>query len=69
MNMVLDDYDDQMIAGDACGLNFLTFVLRLRKYPGKNLNQETDPTGIEPGTTGLEEWTLPLDHSDGRKNN
>ena len=43
---VLDDYDGQMVSGDKCGLNFLTFVLQLRKNPGKDLNQETDPTGI-----------------------
>ena len=40
MNMVLDDYDGQMITEDECGSNFLTFVLQLRK----NLNQEIDPT-------------------------
>ena len=34
-----------MITGDECGPNFLTFVLRLREIPGKNLNQEIDPTG------------------------
>ena len=32
-----------MITGDECGPNSLTFVLRLREDPGKNLNQETDP--------------------------
>ena len=43
-----NDFDDdgQMVSGDKCGLNFLTFVLHLREKPGKNLNQETDPTGI-----------------------
>ena len=34
-----------MISGDECGPNFLTFVLRLRENPGKNLNKEIDPTG------------------------
>ena len=34
-----------LIPGDECGLNFLAFVLRLRENPGKNLNQEIDPTG------------------------
>ena len=33
--MILTD-DAQMIPGDECGLNFLTFVLQLRKNPGKN---------------------------------
>ena len=42
----LDEYNGQMLSGDKCDLNFLTFVLQLRKNPGKNLNQETDPTGI-----------------------
>ena len=41
----LDD-DGQMMSGDKHALNFLTFVLQLRENPGKNLNQETDPTGI-----------------------
>mgnify|MGYP007063917160 CR=1 FL=1 len=44
--MVLVDYDGQMVSGDNCGLNFLTFVLQLRENSRKNLNQETDPTGI-----------------------
>ena len=34
-----------MISGDEFDPNFLTFVLELRKNPGKNVNQETDPTG------------------------
>ena len=55
MNMVLDD--DQMIPGDECGLNFLTFVLQFRKITGKT-NQETDPTG-EPGPAGREATTSP----------
>ena len=33
-----------MITRDECGPNFVAFVLRLRENPGKNLNQETDPT-------------------------
>ena len=44
--MVLDDYDGQIVSGDNCGLNFLTFILQLKENPGKNLNQETDPIGI-----------------------
>ena len=45
MNMVSDDYNDQMIPGDEFGSNFLTIALELRKNPGKNLNQETYSTG------------------------
>ena len=48
MNIVLEDYDGQMIPGEGCGRNFLTFVLQLRKNP-ENLNQEIDSTGFEPG--------------------
>ena len=48
----LNDYDGQMVPGDKCGLNFLTFALHLRENPGKNLNQETDPTGFEPEPAG-----------------
>ena len=38
--MVLVGYDEEMVPGDECGLNFLTFVLQLRKNPGKTLSQE-----------------------------
>ena len=31
MNMIFYDYDGQMIPGNECTLNFLIFVLRLRK--------------------------------------
>ena len=65
MNMVLDDYDGQMIPGDEWGRNFLTFVLQLRgkKKKHKNLNQKTNSTrGSNPGP--LSE-ILPLDHSSG----
>ena len=43
MNVVLDENDCQMIPGDECGLNVLTFALQLRKPPGENFNQEIDP--------------------------
>ena len=39
--MVMDDFDDQMLAGDECRLNFLTLVMQLRK----SLNQEIYQTG------------------------
>ena len=45
MNMVLDDYDGQMIPEEEYDLNFQTFVLRMREHHEKNLNQETNPTG------------------------
>ena len=38
-------YDGHVITDDEYGSNFLRFVLRLRKNPGKNLNEEIDPTG------------------------
>ena len=41
----MDYYDSQMIPVDEHGLNFLTFILQLKKIPGKKLNQEIDPTG------------------------
>ena len=62
----LDDYDGQMVSGDKCGLNFLTFVLQLRDNPGENLIQETDPTGIWTGPVSWEAMTLPLDQIDDR---
>ena len=37
MNMISDDYDGQMMPGDECGPNFLTFVLQLRKNPEEPL--------------------------------
>ena len=46
MRNVLDDYDGQMVSGDKCDLNFLTFVFQLNENPGKNLNQEIVSTGI-----------------------
>ena len=43
MNMILYDYDDQMISVDENDLNFLIFVLQLRKNPSKILNRNIDP--------------------------
>ena len=43
--MVWMIYGDHMITGDEFGPNFLTFALRLRENPEKNLKQETSPTG------------------------
>ena len=53
MNVVLDD-DGQMIPGDECGLNVLTFVLQLRIIPGKP-KAGNFPTG--------DRTTSPLDRS------
>ena len=44
MSMVLDD-DGQMIPGDECDPNFLTFVSQLRENRRKKVNQEIDPNG------------------------
>ena len=41
MNMVSDDYVGQVMPGDDCGPNFLTF----EETPRKKLNQKIDPTG------------------------
>ena len=57
-------YDDHMINGD-CGPDFLTFALQLRDNFGKNLNQEIDPTGIEPGSATWEVAMLSQDLSRG----
>ena len=54
-----------MITGDECGPNFLTYVLRLRKNPGKNLNQEIDPTEDRTSGRCVRSTMLPLDHSGG----
>ena len=54
MNMVLDDYDGQMTPGDECGPNFLTSIFQLRKNTGKNLSQETEPTGDLTRVAALE---------------
>ena len=59
--MFLDDYDGQMVSGDKCGQNFLTFVLQLRENPAKNLNQEIDPTGKGTRSRCVRGTTLPPD--------
>ena len=41
MNMVWMMNDGDMMSGDKCGLNYLTFILQLKK----NHNQETDLNG------------------------
>ena len=43
--MMMDDYDGQMIFGDLVGLTFLTFVLQVRKNPEKAPPRKLVPTG------------------------
>ena len=43
--MIFDDYDGQWYPGMDGAKVFSTFVLWLRKNPGKNLNRKTDLTG------------------------
>ena len=54
--MMSDDGNDgQMIFGDLGAYVFLTLVLRLRKNPGKNFNQENLPDqGENPGPKFLD---------------
>ena len=63
--MVWMIYDGNMITGDECGQNFLTFVLWLGENPGRNFNQESDPTGDRTRARCVEVTMLPLDHSGG----
>ena len=66
MNMVWMINDGHMIPDYECGINFLTFVLRLRKNPGRNLNQEKmTQSEIETEPARREATMLPLDHSGG----
>ena len=65
LNMVLDDYEGQMIPGYECGLHFLTFVLHLRKNPGETSTRKLTRSGFEPWPTGWEITILHLDHSCG----
>ena len=48
--MILDDYDGQMISGDECGLNVMTFVLELRENPGKTQPGNLPDRGLKPGS-------------------
>ena len=43
--MIMVDYDGQMIFGDLVGLSFLTFVLQVRKKPEKTSPRKLVPTG------------------------
>ena len=47
-------YRDQMITGDECGPNILTFVLWLRENPGKTQPRNLTDRGSNPGP--LREW-------------
>ena len=46
--MMMDDYDGQMIFGDLMGLSFLTFVLQVRKNPEKTSPRKLT-RGSNPG--------------------
>ena len=67
MNIVLDDYDGQMILGDECDLHLLTFVLQLRKNSGKISTRKMTRSGTEPGPAAWKATTLLLDHSGGHE--
>ena len=43
--MMFDDYGGQLYPGIDGAYVFLTFVIRLKKNPGKTLARKTDPTG------------------------
>ena len=65
MNIFSNDYDGQMIPGDECGPNFLTFVLQLRENPKKSSTRKLTLPGIRPGPAVSEAMTLLLDHNNG----
>ena len=46
-----------MITGDECSLNFLTFILRLSKMPGKTSTRKLTRPVIELGPAGSETMT------------
>ena len=48
MNIAFDDYNGQMISGDECGPNFLTFVLQLRKNKNVGGRYEWNTVYIPP---------------------
>ena len=56
-------YGVLMLTGDECGPNFLTFVLRLRGKPRKNLNLEIDPAGDQTRARYVRGNGVPIDHS------
>ena len=60
--MVLDDFDDQMIAGDECRLNFLTLVMQLRK---KSQPRNLPDRGSNPGPLHERRACCHLAHSGG----
>ena len=57
---MINDEHICMITGYECDLNFLTFVLQLRKNPGKNPNQGNWPDrGSNQGTLGERQRCYP----------
>ena len=60
MNMAWMIYDGHMIFVDESGLNFLTFVWKLRETRGKNLNQEIDPIGNRTRAIWIAKLGVPI---------
>ena len=59
-NMVLDDdCDSQMISRDECNLNFLTFILKLRKIQNKHQPGNWPDRWSNPGPLGERQWHYP----------
>ena len=46
--IMMDDYDGQMIFGDLVGLKLLTFIVQVRKNPKKTHPGNLSQPGIEP---------------------
>ena len=65
--MMMDDYDGQMIFGDLVGLKFPDIRLAREKKPRKNLTQETSPDrGSNPGPLSDKRACYHLLHSGGQ---
>ena len=64
--MMMDDYDGQMIFGDLVGLKLPDIILTGEQKPRKNLTQETCPEqGSNPGPLRDKRACYHLFHSDG----
>ena len=64
--MIMDDYDGQMIFGDLAGLKILDSRLTVEENPEKNLTQETCPDrGSNPGPLRDKRECYHLFHSGG----
>ena len=66
--MMMDDYDGQIIFGDPVGLKLPDIHLTGEEKPQKNLTQETCPSrGLNPGLLHDKRACYHLFHSGGRK--